>query len=281
MKKYLFVLTIIPIFLLTTNIMAKFTFFPPKTPIINSHTVLFNSFEGIDLLGFYNSQTDSYYNGVNFGFKHVLFDIQSDSFIIDFSVLGRVSSRFKLFSESFNLIHADYVGGLTMDIQHKNFISETQFYHTSSHLGDDALKYENETYTNAGWEAIKQYFNYQFYNWFQGTIGAEYKIAKRPTDVVYYDFALFLGAKIDILSFKVPLFLETELEMPKLTSSPNFGVKLGIYLHYLINNTFMSQGVKGREKHILFLKYYHGNSKIGYAYNRQEDIFLIGRTFRF
>ncbi|MDH5680286.1 MAG: DUF1207 domain-containing protein [Spirochaetota bacterium] len=276
----IFLTAVFIIFLSPIYLCASFEIFPNKKPIINSHSTLFNSFDGLDVLYLYNKNDLAHYMAVNFGVKYVIFHINTPDVNIDLSVMGRASVRFELFSESFNMLHADYLGGLALDVQHQGFISETWFYHISSHLGDDAIIYNNEKYVNAGWEAIRQYFNYDFYHWFRASLGLEYKIMKRPNDRIFYDLSYFIGGKLNGISFNIPLFIETEIEIINFDHSPNFGVKLGIYLDHLINKNMMDKK-DDRDKHIIFISYYHGYSKIAYLYNRRDNLFILGRTFRY
>ncbi len=268
--------------LLTNNLYPVATLFPDKKPIINGHTVLFNSFQGLDV-NYFNSLSDSgQYLMAHFSIKSVLLHIQTnDRLEMDFLVLGRVNSRFRLFSESFNQIHTDYVGGLGFDIRYQDFIFETVFYHISSHLGDDAIVLENETYINAGWEAVRHYINYQDKDWLLLSLGFEYKAAQRPVNINPSRLTLLLGFFVSFLEYDVPIFIESEGEFLKPGYGPNVGVKVGLYLHYLVNNLLMGREILGKERHILYLQYYYGYSKIGYQANRKENMFIIGRTFRF
>ncbi len=281
MKRWIF-FTVFSIFFLSNNLYPIATLFPDKKPMINTHTVLFNSFQGLDVLYLDSLSDRGQFMGANFAIKSVLLHIMSnDRFEMDFTVLGRASARFRLGSQSFNLIHADWVGGLGLDIRYRNFIFETVAYHTSSHLGDDAIVLENEAYINAGWEAIRHYINYQDKDWLLLSLGFEYKASQRPANINPSRLTVFLGFLVDFLDYDVPIFIESEGEFLKPGYGPNIGVKMGFYLHYLVNNLLMNREVLGKKRHILFFQYYYGYSKIGYQANRKENMFIIGRTFRF
>lgn len=266
----------------SSNVYSNFEFFPDQRPFATSHTVLFNSIDGLNINYMHNEANGMDYTGLNFGFKFVLFGYYDEDLKFDLSVNGRIATRFELGTESFNQVHTDYMGGMSLDFLIKNVVLvEFLTYHVSSHLGDDAVQYDNETYVNSGWESSRLYVNYVKSSWLRVGPGIEYKWGRRPSDRVFYNLSIYFSAFTDFSNWDVPLFFEIETERFSVYRSANYGVKLGLYLDYLVNKLLLDKDFLGDKKHVLYFHYYNGYSKIGYQYNRKEELFLVGRTFRF
>ena len=113
------------------------------------------------------------------------------------------------------------------------------------------------------------------------SIGFEYKFSKRPDNLIFYDKSLLVGSRIDLHSKGIPIFMECELEVTGIENSPNVGIMFGTYLGYLFNNILLNFEGQSRELHEFTIHYYYGYSKMGYFYDRKENILLIGPTYRF
>ncbi len=279
MNGKIFIPIILLLFFIPGIAASDITFLPAKAPLINRHVTLLNPCD-IDIAYIYSSIDDIFYARYNFGIKLVIFHMKTNNNVeIESCGFGEVIARFELFSDSFYLVHSDFLGGVSFDIKYKRFLFETMVYHLSSHLGDDYRHYYNEPYLNVGFETIKHYTNYHFSDMFVLSGGLEYKFGRRPADLIFYDLSVILGAKIDFVSKGIPVFIESESEIFSFHHTPNFGVKTGLYLFSFINNTLLKKGLTEEKNHELYFQYYYGYSQVGYYFDKKESLLVFGISF--
>jgi hypothetical protein len=235
----------------------------------------------IDARYIYSSGTNKQYIQYGFGVKIpvILFDI-TDDIKVDFGGYGWTYPLFDLISESFDYIQSDFLLGGFTDIKYHNILFETFIFHTSHHLGDEFIALEHATYINMGYEAVKQYINYNFGDLVTFSPGFEYKLDKRPSDLVFYDKSLFLGFRLDLLKFALPFFLDSECEIFSFDNNPNFGCRLGFYLNFF-NLLNKPEDQKSKHIHEIYLAYYNGYSKYIYFYKTREILLMAGGSYRF
>ncbi|MCP4135322.1 MAG: DUF1207 domain-containing protein [bacterium] len=282
MKKRLF-----PVFFIIicsiSALNAEITIFPFSNIETNHHSALLRS-PAIDALYAYSTKDSTHYSLINIGARIPGVSIKpgkKSSFLI--GGYGGIYTRFKLFSESFNFIHADFLGGLFFEARYNNLYFETMVYHNSSHLGDDYIHYENKAneIENTGFEAARQYINYKIFTWLDLTAGFEYKFGRRTEERIFYNWSFLVGSRADFISKGKPFFVEFELETTGFDHSPNIGIKAGIYLKYLFNTMILGNPAGEKEAHELSIQYYYGYSKMGCFYTTKESLFIIGPTYRF
>jgi hypothetical protein len=235
----------------------------------------------VDVLYVSSEKDNKEYMAYNFGVKipGISFNDTRDRRYV-FGGYGGIFTRFQLHTESFNFVHADFLGALFLDILYKNLMFETSIYHISSHLGDDYINNNSTEVVDTGFEALKQDVLYRFTPVIKFHIGAEYKLGRRPSQTIFYNKSLFIGAMLDGLPQKTPLFFESELEIIG-NNTPNLGLKAGVYLNYLINRFLLNKPPPEKEHHEFSFYYYNGYSKMGYFYNQREQLFMAGFTFRY
>jgi len=268
----------------------ELSFFPVERFTNNAHPALLRS-PAIDVLYTCSTPDRRHYMSYNFGAR---FGLLSADFGGDLRAElgggGGAFTRFELFTHSFDLIHADFLGAGTASVRYKKLLLETALYHVSSHVGDDYIKRRHEkrapwqrenVFRNVGFEAVKQYASYAFSPLFEASIGLEYKLGRRPEGLIFYRASFFAGMRLDLLPTGVPVFFECEAELYDFKREPNVGARLGVYLGYLFNTVFMGKDPGGREQHELSVWYYYGNSKMGYFYKEKESLILVGPTYRF
>ena len=256
-------------------------FFPSVKLVQNPHSSLLRS-PSIDVLYIHSADDNTNYMGYNFGSKIPMLSIHRDNSIqYQFGGFGGVFTRFELFSESFNFVHADFLGGVFWDAEYDSLSFETMLYHVSSHIGDDYIYYENAEILDVGFEAVRHYTNLKIIEMLIVSIGFEYKFSRRPNNIIFYNKSFLAGSKIDLYSKGMPLFLECELEIIGMDHSPNVGIRLGTYLGYLFNNILLNDERQSRELHEFSIYYYYGYSKMGYFYDKKESLLLLGPTYRF
>lgn len=257
-------------------------FFPSEKITTNPHAALLRS-PAFEVLYMASAQDKKNYMAYNFATKFgVLYIRSADGIEYEFSGYGGAFTRFQLFSESFNFVHADFLGGGVFDIKYKSLTFENMIYHNSSHTGDDYIHYDDSTYKNTGFEAVKHYTTLNVFSILDTSLGLEYKFGRRPENTIFYNKSVFIGNRVNLLSTGIPVFFEWEIEIFNLMRySPNFGVRLGVYLDYLFNVVFAHKAAAARELHEFSIYYYYGYSKQGYFYNKRESLFLFGPAFRF
>jgi hypothetical protein len=202
-----------------------------------------------------------------------------DDAVLGFGGFGWMYSLFDLFSESFDYLYSDYLLGGFVDFRFGKWLSESSIYHTSHHLGDDALTTGGLTYLNMGIEAIKQYVDYDLFSFLTLSLGIEYKIGKRPENLVFYNTSFLAGFRLDTLDLSLPFFLDTEAEFFSTAYAPNFGFRLGMYANFC-NLIGSASGERCRHFHELFIGYYIGLSKKIYFYTSPEHHIYLGAGFR-
>ena len=235
----------------------------------------------VDVLYISSEKDNKEYMAYNFGVKIPCIsfnDNRGRRYV--FGGYGGIFTRYQLHTESFNFVHADFLGALFFNIFYKNLMFETSIYHISSHLGDDYINNNSIEVVDTGFESLKQDILYRLTPVIKFHIGAEYKLGRRPSQTIFYNKSLFIGAMLDGLPKKTPVFFESELEIIG-NYSPNLGIKAGVYLNYLINKFLLNKPPPAKEHHEFSLYYYNGYSKMGYFYNQREQLFMAGFTFRY
>jgi len=244
------------------------------------HAALLRS-PAINVLYMYSESNNKHYMEFDFGAKIPGITLRNVNGVdIEIGGSGGVFSRFELFSQSFNFVDADFNGTLYTDVRYKRFVFETSVYHTSSHIGDEYILYHHVSVRNTGYEAIRHYTTYTG-EYCGVSIGFDYKLRRYPERLILPNPSIFIGARLDLLSAGIPVFVECEVEVIAGGYLPNVGIRAGVYLKYLFNTIVLKKPSSGREPHELAVSYYRGYSKMGYFYNRRETLILFGPTYRY
>jgi hypothetical protein len=244
------------------------------------HSALLRS-PAINVLYIYSGDKNRHYMEFDFGAKIPGITVRDPGAAdIEIGGSGGVFSRFELFSESFNFIHADFNGSLYTDVKYKGFLFETSVYHTSSHIGDDYIRYNHARIKNIGYEAVKHYTSFTT-GFLNVSIGFDYKFSRRPKNMIIPNPSVFLGIRLDLLSLGIPFFMECEIEAIVGNYLPNIGIRAGVYLKYVMNALFLDKRQAEKEPHELAIYYYNGYSKMGYFNKRREHLILFGPTYRY
>jgi len=247
---------------------------------LNPHAALLRS-HAINVLYTYSEDKNKHYMEFDFGAKIPGITLRNVSGAdIEIGGAGEVFTRFQLFSQSFNFIHADFNGTIYTDVRYKRLLFETSIYHTSSHIGDDYILYDRGVVKNTGYEAIRHYTTFMA-DYLDVSVGFDYKLGRRPKRTIFSDPSIFLGARLDLLSAGIPVFVECDVEVIVGRRLPNVGIRAGVYLKYIFNTIFLKKPSSGKEPHELAVYFYSGYSKMGYFYDRRETLILFGPTYRY
>jgi hypothetical protein len=254
-------------------------FFSSKKVGENPHAALLRS-PSINTLYIYSAETKRHYMEFDLGAKIPAITYHNKEVDVELGGTGGIFTRFELFSQSFNFVHADFTGMLYADARYRQFLFETSVYHTSSHLGDDYIRYNLAAVRNTGFEAVRHYFSYSM-PFAEISIGFEYKFSRRPKQTIIGNPSIYLGNRINLLRVGIPVFIEWEAEFIAGPYLPNIGIKAGIYLRYLFNTVLLGKDSGGKEAHELSLYYYYGYSKMGCFSRQRESLILFGPTYRY
>jgi hypothetical protein len=243
------------------------------------HAALLRS-PAINTLYTYSVESGRHYMVFDFGAKIPAVTWHGRGVDVEFGGTGGIFTRFELFSQSFNFIHADFTGMIYTDVRYGKFLFETSVFHTSSHIGDDYIKYNHAAVVNTGFEAARQRVTCVF-PFAEISMGLEYKFTRRPDRGIFRLPSLLLGARFDLLSEGIPFFIEWEAEIFAGRRRPNIGIRAGVYLKYLFNTVMLGKHTGGKEPHEFSIYYYNGYSKMGYFSERRETLIMAGPTYRY
>jgi len=254
-------------------------FFSSEKVCENPHAALLRS-PSISTLYMYSAETRRHYMEFDLGAKIPAITYHDKDVAVELGGTGGVFTRFELFSQSFNFVHADFTGMLYTDVRYRQFLFETSVYHTSSHVGDDYIKYNHAAVRNTGFEAARHYFSY-ILPFTEISIGFEYKFSRRPKQTIIGNPSFFLGNRISFLRVGIPVFIEWEAEFIAGPYLPNIGIRAGIFLRHLFNTVLLGKDPGGKEAHELSVYYYYGYSKMGYFSRQRESLIMVGPTYRY
>jgi hypothetical protein len=258
---------------------GELDFFSPDKVVSNPHAALLRS-PAINTLYLYSVESRRHYMEFDFGAKIPAVTYHGKGADVEFGGAGGIFTRFELFSQSFNFVHADFTGMLYTDVRYGQFLFETSVFHTSSHVGDDYVRYHHAAVVNTGYEAARQRVTCAL-PFVEISLGLEYKFSRRPDRGIFRLPSLLLGSRIDLLSEGVPLFIEWEAEIFAGRRPPGIGIRAGVYLRYLFNSVLPGRHGGGKEPHEFSIYYYNGYSKMGYFSERRETLVMAGPTYRY
>jgi hypothetical protein len=96
---------------------------------------------------------------------------------------GGVFSIFDLEAESFDLINADYMAGLTGTYQRGDLTALLRAYHQSSHLGDEFVLRDTVERVNLSYEVVDALLSYEFRSVVRVYGGGGYIVHRDPSDL--------------------------------------------------------------------------------------------------
>ena len=189
------------------------------------------------------------------------------------NVLGDFRSRFAVNSKSFDLLNADYTGGLNLVIRKPFSLPgdmEVYLFHKSSHLGDEAIL-DTATYHYRRINYSREVVRLLYYGTLSGAVrhayGAHYILRKDPVAprgrlALQYNVAIpfrFIGGRF----FANSNFKCNEEHAWNMDVNVQFGIRLGKE-----TNRIFSQK--------LILEFYNGYSRLGQFYDKRERNISLG-----
>lgn len=189
-------------------------------------------------------------------------------------VQGGVFSIFDLDTDSFDLINADYLGAVPLQIRRGDFSSQFRFFHQSSHLGDEFLLRNRVERINLSYEAIDALLSYNLFDAVR-VYGGGGGIVHSDPDLD----PLFAHAGVEVTSpdpilgnslFPVAAFDFQSAE--ELDWDQNYSVRAGLELR--------TEVLEERRLQLLF-EYFNGRSPNGQFFERELEYFGTGLHFHF
>ena len=182
---------------------------------------------------------------------------------------GVFASRFNVFSESFDLMNVDFIGGLATGFHWEPMSTELFVYHQSSHLGDEILDRGDRQRIDFGYEAIRFLVagRWRFLKLYAGWKATLHAYPASLTGRVI----LQSGLEARFAPGRVPLFAaldsQVRVDRPRLRS---LVVKAGVGLG------------RATGKHRLqyfFIEYFEGRSPMGQFYAERERYGMVGVSY--
>jgi len=182
---------------------------------------------------------------------------------------GIFTSRFNIFSKSFDLMNTDFIGGLATGLRWDDFSMEVFVFHQSSHLGDEILDRKDRKRIDFGYEAVRVLadWHWRFLRLYGGI---------KVTMHAYP--ALLIGCTILQAGFEtrftpgnVALF--TSVDVQGRVDTPilqSLVVKFGVGLGHADSK---------RRLQYLFLQFFDGRSSMGQFYKDTEIFGMIGISY--
>jgi hypothetical protein len=190
---------------------------------------------------------------------------------LSLTVRGLVSSRFEVFSESFDLLNTDFLGGLALGYARAPNSFEFLVFHQSSHLGDEILGRQARSRIDYGKEAARLLWAR---GWKGGRVyaGLAFTLHALPEELEHA-FTLQGGVEDAFQVWKLAMFVALDLQSRQEHDwSPNVAAKWGVWL---------GNPRKVRNRQWVFLSCFHGFSNMGQFYDVRETCGMIGVGYRF
>ena len=197
--------------------------------------------------------------------------ISSDS-EMSLTVRGLMTSRFEFFSESFNMINSDFIGGAAFGHRKKHESTEIFVYHQSSHLGDETLERGERTRIDYSREVLRFLYSRNNRNGLRFYGGPSINIRSDPKDI-QGRLTLQMGIERQFKLHNFPMYTALDLQSKQENGwDINLTAQVGLYLN-------SEEDVSYRQR--LFIELFNGFSNMGQYYNERELFVRLGTQFNF
>jgi hypothetical protein len=219
-----------------------------------------------------NKHGDSFFDLIFGGDAPLKYRQTSDNDEISITVRGMVASRFETFSDSFNQLNTDYVGGLAIGRRQGNKSCEVFLYHQSSHLGDETLEEGRRQRINYSRETLRFLYSVNYDKNLRIYGGPSVHFRSEPKDL-QGRVILQGGIERKFRWHDMPMYAALDLQSKQENDwDVNLAAQLGVYLGN-------SKEVRNQQR--LFITLFNGFSNMGQFYNERELQVLLGIGFNF
>ena len=222
--------------------------------------------------GFLNDDEGDTYEDVGFGGDLGLLWLKlSEQEDLSLTVRGLLTGRFKLDSESFDLLNTDFIGGLALGYRRPADAFELYVYHQSSHLGDEILHRGDEDRIDYAREAVRLLWAHEF-----GPLriyaGPTFNLHALP-EAIDNTWILQTGAEYNFDIWGQPMWAAADIQSRQeqgwnLNSTFQLGMELG--------DTRLTSN-----RQFLFTEFFAGHSNMGQFWKRYETYQMIGIGYEF
>jgi hypothetical protein len=185
---------------------------------------------------------------------------------------GLIAPRFQFFSQSFNLINTDFLGGPALGFRRGPTAVELFPYHQSSHLGDDELVREGRPYSNYSYEAGRLLLSQMVARGLRLYGGPAVKVRGDPEEL-RGKVTLQAGAEGRILVLGLPAFAAVDVQSKE---EADWQVSTCVQVGFELGNP---ERIVKRQR--VFVEFYSGSSYLGQFYKESETHIMVGGGFNF
>ncbi|MFP4475019.1 MAG: DUF1207 domain-containing protein [Desulfatibacillaceae bacterium] len=222
--------------------------------------------------GFLYDDDGDWYEDLNFGFDFGFLWLRlGPETTMTFTGRGIFTSRFDMFSDSFDLLNIDYVGGLAHGLDLGDHEFEAFVYHQSSHLGDEILDRGERRRIDYGREALRLLWGYRVGD-FRFYLGGTYNFHAEVEDI---DGAFWAqtGFEYRFAPWGQPMFAGLNLHAQEEHDfSPDVTLRYGVDL---------GDPAVTENRQQVFVQYYNGHMNLGQFWDEWEAYVMIGAAYRF
>jgi hypothetical protein len=195
----------------------------------------------------------------------------SDGAEMSLTMRGLITARFDVFSNSFDLLNADFLGGPALGYKKGPWSWEAFAYHQSSHLGDEVLEDGGRRRIDYGREVVRFLgaYSWESLRLYAGPSYVLHSLPKSSQGCWTMQAGLEYGFSI----WDQPCFAGTDIQSRQendwnLNLTARVGVDLG--------NPHLTQ-----DRQYLFLELFQGYSNMGQYYDVWERYAMIGIGYNF
>ncbi len=182
---------------------------------------------------------------------------------------GVFTSRFNVFSKSFDLMNTDFIGGLATGLQWGTISTELLIYHQSSHLGDEILDRGDRKRIDFGYEAVRLLVDW-YWKFLRLYGGLKVTMHAYPASLTGR-VIVQAGVETRFSPHDVPLFAavdtQVRVDRPRLR---DVVVKAGVGLGHV--------NPKHRLQYV-FMEFFDGLSPMGQFYDEAEIYGMVGVSY--
>lgn len=193
-----------------------------------------------------------------------------NQFVLSFNAKGMIKSRFGFFTESFDLIHSDYYGGLFVYFRAPLKISkgfEMFYYHQSSHLGDDFIFNNGGIPMNYSHEVLKltHYLDILKNLNLSSSLAID---VRKDTSIDKGRISIQLDADYNHLLGRRTARIGGHISSSEITGwTPSYNLLLAYEMNLPDSK---------KSKQILSFEYFNGFSTLGQFYKKKEEHLSVG-----
>jgi hypothetical protein len=210
---------------------------------------------------------DAFYDQVLGGDLGILHYRPNETDIVSLTARGLMTARFQFWSESFDLLNADFRGGAALGYRSGPDALEAFLYHESSHLGDETIDNDERERIDFSREAFRVLWSHDFSR-LRLYAGPSVNLRADP-DELARKVTMQAGAELPFALFGRPMYGALDLQAKEEHHwDTNVAAQVGFELGNPSHHWYKRQRV--------FLEYFQGFSNMGQYFDERERYVLLG-----